>query len=239
MYGGKRVLVVVPARGGSKGIPRKNLHPVLGRPLIVYTGELVRQLPYVDRAVVSTDDPEIARAGEACGLAAPFMRPPELGGDTIGDAQVLRHALEEAERADQTCYDVVLMLQPTCPLREAAHVTATIAKLVEEGWDAVWTVSETDLKYHPLKQLVLESGGRMEYFDPRGSAITARQQLGPVYHRNGAAYAMTRECLLAQRATKGVRSTAVVLTAPLISIDTAEDMLRVEQVLAQASARRP
>jgi CMP-N-acetylneuraminic acid synthetase len=227
----KRILVVVPARGGSKGIPKKNLYPVFGKPLIAYTGELAGGLPCVDRAVVSTDSPEIARAAEACGLAAPFMRSPELSGDTIGDIDVLREALVETERADSVQYDVVAMLQPTSPLRRPAHVTAVLAKLISEAWDAVWTVSRTDLKYHPLKQLAVDGNGRMSYFDPRGSAITARQQLGPVYYRNGAAYALTRACILEQGTMMGARSAAVVVEEPLISIDTVEDVRAVEELL--------
>ena len=123
------------------------------------------------------------------------------------------------------------MLQPTSPLRRPAHVTATVTKLVGEGWDAVWTVSPTDLKYHPLKQLAIAPDGRMDYFDPRGATIIARQQLGPVYHRNGAAYAFTRECLLDQQTIMGRRSACVVLDEPMVSIDVLEDFERVEAVL--------
>ncbi|NOT09707.1 MAG: acylneuraminate cytidylyltransferase family protein [Gemmatimonadales bacterium] len=226
MFRGLRVLAIVPARGGSKGVPRKNIYPIHGKPLIAYTGELLQQLGFIDLAIVSTDDAEIAEAARAAGLEAPFLRPSELSGDTIGDTDVLRHGLAEAERISGSRFDVVLMLQPTCPLRKPAHVTATLGKLVDEGWDSVWTVSTTDLKYHPLKQLVVGPDGRMEYFDPAGSGITARQQLQPLYHRNGACYAFTRDCLMA-RGIKGERSAALVIDDPLISIDTLEDLRQV------------
>ncbi|PKP79243.1 MAG: hypothetical protein CVT80_17125 [Alphaproteobacteria bacterium HGW-Alphaproteobacteria-2] len=155
VLGGKRILAVVPARGGSKGVPLKNIHPLRGRPLIAHTAGLIAGLPWIDRAVVSTDHERIAEVAEAHGLPAPFRRPEALSGDRIGDVPVLAHALEEMERRDGVLYDVVVMLQPTSPLRREADVEATVRLLVEEGRDAVWTVSPTDLKYHPRKQLTL------------------------------------------------------------------------------------
>ncbi len=228
---GRRVLAVVPARGGSKGVPLKNLHPLAGIPLIAHVGRVLRELPEIDRAVVSTDHEGIAAEAERAGIAAPFRRPAALSGDRISDLQVLEHALKSAEHTDGVGYDVVLLLQPTSPLRRADHVRAAVWKLVEGGWDAVWTVSPTDLKYHPLKQLSLDPDGAMAYFDPRAEHIIARQQLTPVYHRNGAAYAFTRQCLMEQRVILGARSAAVVIHEPMLSIDTLDDFARVERLL--------
>lgn len=228
MLRGQAILVVVPARGGSKGIPKKNLQRLAGRPLVAHVGECLRQLAYIDRAILSTDDPDIAQVGRASGLDAPFMRPHALAGDLIGDAPVLEHALIEVERLDQRRYDVIVMLQPTCPLRRPEHVTVTVDTLIEGGWDAVWTVSETDAKYHPLKQITMDREGYVRLFDERGRGIVARQQLERVYYRNGAAYAMTRACLLEQRTTLGARSSAVILRDALLSIDTMEDLGTVE-----------
>ena len=235
MHGECRILVVVPARGGSKGVPRKNLREVLGVPLVARVGHLVRELDFVDRAVVSTDDDEIAAVAEASGLAAPFRRPPELSGDRIGDLDVLTHALETTEELDGVRYDVVVMLQPTSPLRRAEHVAVVVEKLVAGGLDAVWTVGPTDLKYHPRKQLVLE-GDRLDFYDPRGGEVIARQQLTPVYHRDGAAYAITRECLLSQKSILGKQASAVVVDEPMVSIDTLEDFERVEVALRERTA---
>jgi CMP-N,N'-diacetyllegionaminic acid synthase len=233
MFKGRTVLAVVPARGGSKGVKLKNIHPLSGVPLISHTGMLIRELGYIDRAVVSTDHPAIAEVAQESGLVAPFFRPEELSGDLISDFQVLHHALTEMERLERTCYDVVVMLQPTSPLRKPAHVTAVIDKLIDEGWDAVWTVSPTDLKYHPLKQLQLSGDGAMEFFDPQGGAIVARQQLKRVYHRNGAAYAYTRGCLVEQCTVKGKRTAGLVIDEPMISIDTLEDFERVEKLMSR------
>jgi CMP-N,N'-diacetyllegionaminic acid synthase len=236
VLGSKRILAVVPARGGSKGVPLKNLHPLQGIPLIAHVGRVVRDTPAIDRALVSTDHTEIAAEAERAGLAAPFMRPAELSGDLVSDFQVLEHALTAAESLDGVTYDVVLMLQPTSPLRRAAHVQAVLEKLVKEGWDAVWTVSVTELKYHPLKQLTVGESGTMSYFDPAGAGVVARQQLQPVYHRNGVAYAFTRACLLEQRTIMGARSAAVVLDEPLVSIDTLDDFRLAERELERRAS---
>ena len=231
MLNGKSILVVVPARGGSKGVIHKNIHPLLGRPLVAHTAELIKELPWIDRAVVSTDDEVIAKVCEMHGLAAPFRRPVALAGDRIGDWEVLQHALLEMDRLDAKHYDVVLMLQPTSPLRRPEHVQAATEKLLAGRWDAVWTVSPTDLKYHPLKALAISMEGAMGYFDERGAHIIARQQLQPIYHRNGAAYAMTRDCLLGHKSIVGPHWTAVVVEEQMVSIDTLEDFARVESAL--------
>ena len=225
MIGGKRILVVVPARGGSKGIRLKNLRSVLGVPMVARVGHVVGQLEIIDRAVVSTDHEEIARVAEASGLAAPFRRPETLSGDRIGDLEVLTHALGEMERIDGLTYDIVVMLQPTSPLRKPEHVTATVEMLLQGSWDAVWTVSESDSKTHPLKQLTIEpDSGRLDTYDPAGKTIIARQQLTPLFHRNGIAYAITRDCLLGQKTIMGARTGALLIDGPAVSIDTEWDL---------------
>jgi CMP-N,N'-diacetyllegionaminic acid synthase len=124
------------------------------------------------------------------------------------------------------------MLQPTSPFRKPAHVTAAVNKLIEGGYDAVWTVSETDSKAHPLKQLVIDND-RLDYYDPAGAAIIARQQLKPVYHRNRVAYVMTRELIADQKAIKGDKTSCVVIADMLVNIDTELDFKLAEFMLQQ------
>jgi CMP-N,N'-diacetyllegionaminic acid synthase len=224
MIADRRVLAVVPARGGSTGIKLKNLRTVGGVPLVVLAARIALETPFIDRAVLSTDHPEIAEAGRKAGLAVPFMRPEELSGPRVADWDVLVHALTEMERQDGVRYDIVVMLQPTSPGRRVEHVRATVEHLIDGKHDAVWTVSETDSKAHPLKQLTINPEGRLDYYDPAGAAIVARQQLVPVYHRNGIAYAITRQCLLEQKSIKGARTGAVVIDEPLVNIDTEFDL---------------
>jgi CMP-N,N'-diacetyllegionaminic acid synthase len=230
---GLSVLAVVPARGGSKEVPLKNLREVGGRSLIGRVGDVIANVPEIDRAVVSTDNAGIAAAAKAAGIAAPFMRPENLSGDLVSDIDVLSHAHMAAEAAYKQRYDIAVMLQPTSPLRTPGQVSATIRMLVEEGWDSVWTVSPTDSKAHPLKQLVV-AGGALGYYEPAGGAgIVARQQLHPVYHRNGIAYAMTRACLTEQSTIMGERTGALIITGEHVSIDTEWDIALVEFILTQ------
>ena len=226
-WDGRWILAVCPARGGSKGIRLKNLRPVGGVPMVQRVGHLCAQLDWLDRAVVSTDHEEIAAAAQESGLAAPFRRPEGLSGDRIGDWDVLHHALLASEAHDGLTYDVIVMLQPTSPLRRPEHVGATVKALVEGDWDACWTVSETDSKAHPLKQLALRDD-RLAFNDPDGGTIVARQQLQPVYHRNGLAYAMTRACLVDQKTIMGRRTRGLVTPGHFVSIDTEFDIALVE-----------
>lgn len=224
MFKNKRVLAVVPARGGSKGIKLKNLRTVCGVPLVAHAGHVVAQCEFIDRAVVSTDHAEIVRIAVEAGLAAPFLRPDSLSGDRVGDKDVLVHALTTMEQLDGARYDIVVMLQPTSPSRTPQHVRKTLSRLVKGGFDAVWTVSETDSKSHPLKQLVVDSEGRLDWYDGACAAIVARQELKPVYHRNGIAYAITRACLLEQNTIKGQRTGALIIDEHVINIDTEYDL---------------
>jgi CMP-N,N'-diacetyllegionaminic acid synthase len=224
MYAEQRVLVVIPARGGSTGVKLKNLREVGGLPLVARAAVVAREVEFADRMIVSTDQPKIAEVAKAFGVDAPFMRPDSLSGPTVGDWDVLHHALIELERLDAVTYDIVVMLQPTSPSRTAAHVRDTVARLADNGLDAVWTVSETDSKAHPLKQFLVTENGELQYYDPRGAEIVARQQLSPVYHRNGIAYAITRSCLLDQKSIKGRRTGALIIREPVVNIDTEFDL---------------
>ena len=230
------ILAVVPARGGSKGVSLKNLRMVGGQSLVSRVSVVVAQVPEIDRAVVSTDHDGIAGAAEAAGLAAPFRRPESLAGDRIGDLEVLTHALQATEKLDGRKYDIVVMLQPTSPFRKPEQVSACIRMLVKGAWDAVWTVSPTDSKSHPLKQLNVGEEGALDLYDASGAQIIARQQLEPVYHRNGIAYAFTRECLLEQKTIRGKRTGALVIEEPCVNIDTEWDLELAEFLLSRSSS---
>ena len=231
MIEGRKVLAVVPARGGSKGIALKNLRKIGGRPLVALAGDVARRVPEIDRAVVSTDHDEIAKVAAQAGLEASFRRPPELSGDRIGGWDVLNHALLATEALDGVLYDIVVMLQPTSPMRTPANVSEAIRMLATGGWDSVVTVSQTDLKAHPLKQFVLD-GPKLGFFDESGRGVIARQQLTPLYYRNGIAYAMTRECIVDQKTIFGRNAGALAIPGHHVSIDTEWDIKMVEYVLA-------
>ena len=233
MYKDKKVLVVVPARGGSKGVKLKNIHLLAGKPLISYTADVALSTKLADLAIVSTDHQEIAEASKKYGLKVPFLRPENISGDRVSDWDVLHHALLACEQSEKTIYDVVVMLQPTSPFRTVGIVEACIQKLVDENLDSVWTVNTVDLKYHPLKLLKIADDGTFDYFDERGSQVIARQQLTPVYQRNGLAYAISRNCLLELKNIKGKRSGAVVTDIDYVNIDDLNDFKNAESLMGR------
>jgi CMP-N,N'-diacetyllegionaminic acid synthase len=232
VFKGSRVLAIIPARGGSKGIPKKNIALVAGKPLISYTTELTQTLPWLDSTVVSTDSQEIGGVATQTPGVEVVWRPEELSGDRIGDHPVLHHALLAREEHTGEHYDIVLMLQPTSPLRTAEDIEGCVTQLHEGNWDAVWSVSETELTYHPRKQLALSAEGNLGFVIPGGQAIVARQELEPVFHRNGVCYAFTRDFLMGSDSTfSDGKTSAIVTPGAHISIDTPEDLLAVEKII--------
>lgn len=236
MYKDKRILAVVPARGGSKGIKLKNLRPVGNVPMVGLVGMVAQEIPELDRVVVSTDHEGIAEVAEEYGIDAPFRRPESLSGDTIGDIDVLTHALQATEKDDGKHYDVIVMLQPTSPLRKASHVTETIRKLIDLELDSVWTVSPSDSKAHPYKQLTFDDD-TLDYYDKEHAGnIIARQQLSALYYRNGVAYALSRSCLMDKQNLMSAKTSAILIEDPMVSVDTEFDLELVEFLLARETA---
>jgi CMP-N,N'-diacetyllegionaminic acid synthase len=223
MINGLNVLAIIPARGGSKGIPLKNLKKVGGVPIVELAARVASKVFYIDRIIVSTDHEGIAEAAKNGGADAPFWRPEELSGDKVSDLQVLTHALLEIEELDKKKYDLVVMLQPTSPLRTRQHILDSIEMLVGNNYDSVWTISETDSKCHPIKQLTI-SHGKLSYYAEKGKEIIARQQLSPVYHRNGIAYVISRNSIIHKKSIKGDNTGYVICQGVHVSIDTELDL---------------
>lgn len=231
MYKGKSILCVVPARGGSKGVPLKNMREFMGVPLITRAGEVASKVDFLDSRIVSTDHRGIAELAKKSGLDVPFYRPENISGDFISDYEVLSHAHNFMERKDNKIYDIIVMLQPTSPLRKVSHIVESIKILVDTGADSVVTVSQVDLKYHPLKQFRLNKG-KLEYFAEYGKKIIARQQLQPTFIRNGVAYAMTRSCLVEQKKVLGEKIFPLIINDQTANIDTEDDFV-IESSLTQ------
>ncbi len=230
MYKNKKILAIIPARGGSKGIPLKNLTKIKNISLIGHVANLTNSISEIDKTIISSDNDLIINEAKKYGISAPFRRPKYLSGDRVGDIDVLINALKNLERIEKISYDVILMLQPTSPLRNSNIVKKCFMKLIDNNLDAVWTISNTDLKYHPLKQILLINDDLINYYDEKGVDIIARQQLKPIYHRNGAAYSLTRECLLNQKSLMGKKTGSVIVKEPMVSIDNLEDIAKVEKI---------
>ena len=191
-----KVLAVIPARGGSKGIPRKNLFPVAGRPLIAWTIEAARQASRIDRTVISTDDAEIAAVARAEG-ADVVERPAALAGDDTPTLPVLQHAV--AVLAEEGYHpDVVANLQATSPLRTAGHIDAAIAQFLEDdSADSLVSCVRLPHVYHPRSVMRLSDDGYLEPYLP-GPPVSRRQDKEPAFARNGAAIYLTRTARLSE-----------------------------------------
>lgn len=187
-----RVLGLVTARGGSKGIPRKNIVEVAGKPLVAWTLEAALASS-LDRVVVSTDDGEIADVARRWGGEVPFRRPAELARDDSPHLPVVRHAVEWLEEHEGYRPDVVALLQPTSPLREPRDIDGAIRLMEEKGADSVVAVAESPV--HPYQMYGLTEEGRLEGIGPRPEGYVRRQEVPPVYVVNGAIYLMRRALL--------------------------------------------
>lgn len=226
MIEGLRVLAVVPARSGSKGIPDKNLQRLAGRTLIEQSARVLSHpdCEWIDRKVLSTDSPAYAEEGSRHGLEVPFLRPPELSTDTSTAIEVLRHALLEVERTGGERFDLVLIVEPTSPLRTPEDVRRVAEAVVKAGVSSALTVSRVDTKFHPFKVFRRDERGVLSLYSAEGKAVTRRQQLEPLYFRNGAAYALTRDLLLNQGRVFGDDALGVLVERELVNVDEPQDL---------------
>ena len=233
---GLKVLGVITARGGSKGIPGKNLKLLAGKPLIAYTIDAAQRSQAFDRLLVSTDDFAIAEYARSQGCDAPFMRPPELARDETPHLPVMQHAVQWA--ADHEAYhpDAVMILQPTSPLRRAEHMTEAASLLAASGADSVVSVSAVPAHMNPMRMLRIEDGGRATLFvtgDPIRQRINRRQDLPAAWVMNGAIYVFRTPVLFAaEPSLYGQSTVAMPMRDPFgLSIDTPEDWEEAEKAL--------
>ena len=213
------MLAVVPARAGSQGIPRKNLCKVGGLSLIAHVARTTRALAWIDRAVLSTDDAEMAEEGRRHDLEVPFMRPAELATDTAGPNAMWRHAWTESEKHFGCEFAVSLLLQPTTPLRRPEEVERTVATLIEGGHAAAATVCAVPGDFLPQRILELGGDGRLSFYLPEGAEVTRRQDAIPLYYRDGTCYARTRRSMIEDARDVEEDCAAVVIDRFVVNID--------------------
>jgi CMP-N-acetylneuraminic acid synthetase len=230
MLDGRSILAIVPARSGSKGIPGKNMRALRGVSLIGWAGRTLAQLPFIDRRIITTDARAYADEGERYGLEAPFLRPPELSTDTAGAVETIQHALTAMETQTGRRFDVVLLVEPTSPLRRPEDVEKTARALIASGADSAVTVSPLPAKFHPLKALTMTGEGLGFYLEAARD-IQSRQALEPLYWRNGVCYGLTRACVLEQGAIFGKRTVAVPIDHEVVNIDEPSELEAAERLL--------
>jgi CMP-N-acetylneuraminic acid synthetase len=223
-FQGRRVLAVVPARSGSKGIARKNLEQVGGHSLIGHCGRTIGELNWIDQAVISTDDDEMAEEAERYGLAAPFRRPGELASDEARAEDAWRHAWRLCERFFGERFDLGLWLQPTTPLRVAADVERTVRTMIDGEFDSAATVSAIPAHLRPERAMTLSDEGVLDFYSEAGRGHANRQSIPVTWYRNGVCYAATRDTVVEQGRVIGDRSAGVPVEGIVVSIDEPFDL---------------
>jgi CMP-N-acetylneuraminic acid synthetase len=225
------VLGVIPARGGSKGIPGKNLRPLAGRPLMAYTVDAARASRRLSRVVLSTDDAAIADAGRSLGVEVPFMRPADLASDDAPMLPVLQHAVRSLA-AEGFAAEAAVLLQPTSPLRPSGRIDQAVELLEATGADSVVSVVEVPHQYNPLSVMTLD-GGRLYPYSP-GPLVTRRQDKPRVYARNGPAVLAVRTSVLEGGSLYGQDTRALVMDRrESVDVDDAWDLEILELMLSK------
>lgn len=230
---GQNILAVVPARGGSKSIPRKNLKEVGGVSLVGRAARIARSLDWIDAAILSTDDAEIAEEGRRHGLDVPFLRPDELSGDTATSIDMWRHAWQAAEEHYGKRFDISVLLEPTSPMRRAEDVARTVEALLDNDAPAAATVSPTPAHYTPHKTLTVDGEGRIGFYLEGGAKHSLRQGIPAYYHRNGLCYAVRRDHLVDHGLIIDRDAVAVIVDRHVVNIDDPFELELAEWLLSR------
>lgn len=226
-----KVLGLIPARGGSKGIPRKNLKALAGKALIRYTIEAALASECLDTVLVSTEDPEIAAVSREAGAAVPFIRPIELASDTAPTIDTVLHALRFLD-GQGFFFDALCLLQPTVPFRTATDIDLAIRTFQNRQADSLISVRSVPHQFNPHWVFEPDQNGFLKLATGEDKIITRRQALPPAYYRDGSIYLTRWTVLRDQQDLYGKTITYCVLEdSPQVNIDTIEDWEKAEQLL--------
>lgn len=233
-----KILGIIPARGGSKGIPGKNIRMLGGKPLIHYAAKAARDSGLVDRLILTTDSPEIADAGKSLGIEVPFIRPAHLAQDDTPMFPVIDHALQFVENEGWQA-EIILLLQPTAPLRKAKHLQTAVRILIGTKCDAVASVVEVPQHYAPDFVLKLEEG-KLKPFLEGGERVTRRQDTRPAYSRDGTIYAFRRDVFIFKRSIYGDDCRPLIIPRDQsCNLDTLEDWEEAEKRITDQIQEKP
>ncbi len=227
----KEILAIIPARGGSKGVPRKNVRELNGRPLIGYTIEAAKKSNRVSRVVVTTEDIEIATVSREYKAEVPYLRPDELSQDNSPTMECVLHMLNYLEKTEGYVSDYVLLLQCTSPLRNHSHINEAIDKLLNSDYDSIVSVCEAEV--NPYWANIFE-GDKLKYFIEEGRKITRRQELPNVYRMNGAIYLIKTEVLKKQKTFEPEEVMGYIMDSySSVDIDTEMDFKIAEAIIKE------
>jgi CMP-N,N'-diacetyllegionaminic acid synthase len=229
-----RILATICARGGSKGVPNKNIRLLNGKPLIAYTIECAKKYTKFDRIIVSTDSPKIAEVAKQYGADVPFLRPKELATDTSPKIPVLQHAVRYLEKEENDRYDLIVDLDPTSPLRTVEDIENCVNKMIEKNPNVVFSV--TPAHKNPYFNMVEEKDGKVYLCKKLDEPITRRQDAPKVYAMNASIYVYKKDFLLNTDSVFSNNTMAVVMPEERsIDIDRPIDFEFVEFLMKRNS----
>lgn len=236
-----RILGIIPARGGSKGVPGKNIKLLCGKPLLAYTAESALRSKLLSKVVLSTDDNEIAEVGKSLGLEVPFLRPAELAEDTTPTLPVVLHAVYQMEELGES-FDAVCLLQPTNPLRRAEDIDACIELLETSGADSVISILPVPHEYNPKWVYWQNDHGEMILSTGDKEPLARRQDLPKAFCRDGTVYVTRIKTIISKQSLFGETVKGYEINPEFSSnIDTPDDWRAIEESisreLANAAAR--
>ncbi len=224
-----KVLAIIPARGGSKGIPMKNIVKLAGKPLIQYAIDAAKKSRRINRIVVSTNDPKIAKIAKSQGAEVPFLRPKEISGDNATTHDAIKHALDFFASTEDYFPDIVVILQPTSPLRTFKMIDTSLTML--EKTDATSVVSVREIKTHPFSAFWYE-GKYLKPFRSDFRKFHQRQKYPPLYYPSGDVYVFWSSNLAKYHSIYGPRIKPLIIKNEIsIDIDNKFDLFISEMVL--------
>ena len=226
-----KILGVIPARGGSKGVPRKNIKILGNKPLIEYTSAIALKSNYLDTVVLSSDDDEIIEIGKKLGLDVPFKRPKNLADDSATSLSVLKHVINYFEEKKQF-FDAVCLLQPTSPFRTISFLESAIQKFINSDTDSLVSVLEVPHEYNPHWTFKESTNGHLTIATGDKNIISRRQDLPKSYHRDGSIYITKTHVIKEQNSLYG-NSIAFIESSKktYVNIDTLQDWEKAEEML--------
>jgi CMP-N,N'-diacetyllegionaminic acid synthase len=222
-----RVLGLIPARGGSKGVPRKNIRSLGGRPLLQWTAEAALASRTLSKVVLSTEDDAIASVGRDCGLTVPFRRPVELAEDDTPTLDVIQHAVRALDDLGDR-FDAVCLLQPTSPFRKTSDIDACVDLFLASDADAVLSVHRVPQEYNPHWVYFRLPDGSLRLSTGETEPVSRRQLLPPAFHRDGSLYVTRRHVIMDLNSLYGTRVLAYESSGTAINIDSEADWERAE-----------
>ncbi len=227
------ILGVITARGGSKGVPGKNIKLLGGMPLISYTIDTAKKSKLITDLVVSTDDMEIAEVARQYGAEVPFIRPKELAEDKTPHLPVMQHSIRFMEEKLGKKFDYVVILQPTSPFRTAEDIDETLEVLIKTGADSAVSLVEIETAEHPMKIKKVENNLVVPYCMKEEEGIR-RQDLPIAYKRNGSVYAMRRDLIIKDNRLYGEKIVGYIVSKERsVDIDVPFDWIKAEHILEE------